>query len=62
MDMHSLQVSLEAIERVCTLKKAHAQSGKKSFSEEQCRKQAAQYWSYEASFQESLFREVLQTM
>jgi hypothetical protein len=29
MGMHSLQASLEAIEHVCTLKKAHAQSGKK---------------------------------
>ncbi len=33
-----------------------------SFSEEQGRKQAVQYWSYEASFQESPFQEVLQTM
>ncbi len=30
MDMHSLQASLEAIERMCTLEKAHAQSGKKA--------------------------------
>jgi hypothetical protein len=30
MDMHSLQVSLEAIERVCTPEKAHAPSGKKA--------------------------------
>jgi hypothetical protein len=30
MDMHSLQASLEAIEGVCTLEKAHAQSGKKA--------------------------------
>jgi hypothetical protein len=29
MDMRSLQASLEAIEHVCTLKKAHAQSGEK---------------------------------
>jgi hypothetical protein len=28
MDMHSLQASLEAIERMCTLEIAHAQSGK----------------------------------
>ncbi len=31
MDMHSLQSSLEAIERVCTPEKAHAQYGKKAF-------------------------------
>ncbi len=30
MDMRSLQASLEAIERVCTPKKAHALSGKKA--------------------------------
>jgi hypothetical protein len=30
MDMHSLQASLKAINRVCTLKKTHAQSGKKA--------------------------------
>jgi hypothetical protein len=30
MDMHSLQASFEAIEHVCTLEKAHAQSGKKA--------------------------------
>jgi hypothetical protein len=30
MDMHSLQAFLKAIERVCTLEKAHAQSGKKA--------------------------------
>jgi hypothetical protein len=30
MDMHYLQVSLKAIEHVCTPKKAHAQSGKKA--------------------------------
>ncbi len=30
LDMRSLQASLEAIERVSTLKKAHAQSGKKT--------------------------------
>ncbi len=30
MDMHSLQASLEAIEHVCTPKKAHAPSGKKA--------------------------------
>jgi hypothetical protein len=30
MDMHSFQASLEAIERVRTPKKAHAQSGKKA--------------------------------
>ncbi len=30
MDMRSHQASLEAIERVCTHKKAHAQSGKKA--------------------------------
>ncbi len=30
MDMHSLQASLEAIERVCTHEKAHAPSGKKA--------------------------------
>jgi hypothetical protein len=30
MDMRSLQVSLEAIERVCTPEKAHAQSGEKA--------------------------------
>jgi hypothetical protein len=30
MDMHSLQASLEAIERVCTQEKAHAPSGKKA--------------------------------
>jgi hypothetical protein len=30
MDMHSLQASLEAIERVCTPEKAHAPSGKKA--------------------------------
>ncbi len=30
MDMHSLQASLEAIERVCTHKKAHAPSGEKA--------------------------------
>jgi hypothetical protein len=30
MDMHCLQASLEAIERVCTPEKAHAQSGKKA--------------------------------
>jgi hypothetical protein len=30
MDMCSLQASLEAIKRVCTLEKAHAQSGKKA--------------------------------
>jgi hypothetical protein len=29
MDMHSLQASLEAIERVYTLEKAHLQSGEK---------------------------------
>jgi hypothetical protein len=30
MDMHSLQASLEAIERLCTPEKAHVQSGKKA--------------------------------
>ncbi len=30
MDMHSLQASLEAIERVCTPEKAHAPSGEKA--------------------------------
>jgi hypothetical protein len=30
VDMHSLQASLEAIKLVCTLEKAHAQSGKKA--------------------------------
>jgi hypothetical protein len=30
MDMHSLQASLKAIERMCTQEKAHAQSGKKA--------------------------------
>jgi hypothetical protein len=30
MDMCSLQASLKAVERVCTLEKAHAQSGKKA--------------------------------
>ncbi len=30
MDMHSLQASLEAIEHVCTLEKAHSQSSKKA--------------------------------
>jgi hypothetical protein len=30
MDMRSLQASLEAIERVCTSKKAHVQSGEKA--------------------------------
>ena len=30
MDMHSLQASLEAIERVCTHKKARAPSGEKA--------------------------------
>ncbi len=30
MDMHSLQASLKAIERMCTSKKAHVQSGKKA--------------------------------
>ncbi len=30
MDMHSVQVSLKAIERLCTPEKAHAQSGKKA--------------------------------
>jgi hypothetical protein len=30
VDMHSLQASLKAIERVCTPEKAHAQSGKKA--------------------------------
>jgi hypothetical protein len=30
MDMHSLQAFLKAIERMCTPKKAHAQSGKKA--------------------------------
>jgi hypothetical protein len=30
MDMHSLQASLEAIERVCTPEKAHALSSKKA--------------------------------
>jgi hypothetical protein len=30
MDMHSLQTSLEAIKRMCTPEKAHAQSGKKA--------------------------------
>jgi hypothetical protein len=30
MDMRSLQASLKAIERVCTTKKAHAQSGEKA--------------------------------
>ncbi len=30
MDMHPLQASLEAIERVCTHEKAHAPSGKKA--------------------------------
>jgi hypothetical protein len=29
-DMHSLQASLKAIEWVCTMEKAHAQSGKKA--------------------------------
>jgi hypothetical protein len=33
MDMHSLQASLEAIERVCTPEKAHAPSGKKASHE-----------------------------
>ncbi len=32
MDMHSLQASLKAIERVCTAEKAHAPSGKKAFT------------------------------
>jgi hypothetical protein len=31
MDMHSLQASLDAIERVCTPEKAHAQSVEKAF-------------------------------
>jgi hypothetical protein len=31
MDMHSCQASLGAIERLCTPKKAHAQSGEKAF-------------------------------
>ncbi len=30
MDMHSLQASLEAIERICTLEKTHAQSGEQA--------------------------------
>jgi hypothetical protein len=30
VNMHSLQASLEAIERVCTQEKANAQSGKKA--------------------------------
>jgi hypothetical protein len=30
MDMHSLQTSLDAIERMCTPDKAHAQSGEKA--------------------------------
>jgi hypothetical protein len=30
MDMHLLLTSLEAIERMCTQEKAHAQSGKKA--------------------------------
>ena len=30
MDMHSLQASLEAIERICTHEKAHAPSGEKA--------------------------------
>ncbi len=30
MDMHSLQASLKAIERVCTPEKAHAPSGEKA--------------------------------
>jgi hypothetical protein len=30
MDMHSLQASLKAIERICTHEKAHAPSGKKA--------------------------------
>jgi hypothetical protein len=30
VDMHSLQASLKTVEHVCTLEKAHAQSGKKA--------------------------------
>ncbi len=37
MDMHSLQASLEAIERVCTPKEAHAQSGKKASHKNEAR-------------------------
>jgi hypothetical protein len=33
MDMHSLQASLQTIERMCTPEKAHAQSGKKASQE-----------------------------
>ncbi len=45
VDMHSLQASLKSIEHVW----------QESFSEEQDRNQGAQYWSYEAGSQESLF-------
>jgi hypothetical protein len=46
---------VQAGERPCTI-------WQESFSEEQGRKQTAQYWSYEAGSQVSPFWEVLQTM
>jgi hypothetical protein len=48
MAMPLLWASLKAIERVCTQEKGPCAIQQESFSEEQGRNKAAQYWIYEA--------------
>jgi hypothetical protein len=52
INMHSIQASLEAIERIVPLRKP-VHHPARSFSQEQGRSQAAQYWSHKSGSQES---------